>query len=436
MSLQMKTSSEVLDTEKVLKRNDRELLINLWEEAIDSVKGRRSVQQYFQNQQAQADAFCADGCNVIAIGKAASDMMLGAIDVLGDKIESGLVLTKYAHTDSELNQYDNIDCHESAHPVPDQSSLDAGAILVEKILSLPSNRPLLVLISGGASSIVEVVVDSVDLDSLQKINQWGLSNGFDINEINYKRQKVSLIKGGGLCNYLSNQQVLCLYISDVPEDNLEVVGSGLLYQGESIEQLINPEAKSKIDTFLDNLGVKLDWFIENDGKHIQHYIIADNAKARSTIAEYAINLGHSIHVTKQSIDMDYQDVADLIFDHVINGQEGIYVWGGEPTVTLPESPGLGGRNQSLALLLAIKFNSIKGVTVLVAGTDGTDGPTEAAGAVINGETYKELMAQKISAEESLKKADAYHCLNACNSLFVPGPTGTNVMDLIVVYKRR
>ena len=412
--------------------DSKELLVELWNGAVNRVRGRASVSRYLNDE-----GFLSGDYTVIAVGKAASDMMLGALDVLGQQLKSGLVLTKYAHTDEELSQYEHIFCHESAHPVPDQSSIDAGNILVEEVLKIPDDHHVLMLVSGGASSLVEVPVKGVTLQKLQELNNWGLNSGFDINEINYMRQKVSLIKGGGLCRYFRQQSVHCLYISDVPEDNLEVIGSGLLYRDRDIADFIDEKTKSEIDLFLRDVDVRpLDKRLSPiRNAKFTLAIVADNRKAKRHILSQACKEGYRTSNNGQCIDLDYQDVADLIIKQLDDGPKGVYVWGGEPTVVLPENPGLGGRNQALALLLAIRLSGIQGVSVLVAGTDGTDGPTDAAGAIVDGETYQKALLANVDPNESLERADAYPCLAACNALFVPGPTGTNVMDLIIAYKK-
>ncbi|MGH1427370.1 MAG: glycerate kinase type-2 family protein [Arenicella sp.] len=428
----MKSNNKAAVELTMMNHDSKALLIEWWNGAVNRVRGRVSVRDYLNS-----NSYAEGDYTVIAVGKAASDMMLGAHDVLGHQLKSGLVLTKYAHIDEELIQYEHIFCHESAHPIPDQHSMDAGNILLEEVLNIPEDHHVLMLISGGASSLVEVPVKGVDLAKLQELNNWGLNSGLDINEMNYMRQKISLIKGGGLCRYFGQQSVQCLYISDVPEDNLEVIGSGLLYSKREISDFINVKTRTKIDKFLRDIDVRsLDKRLSPArSAQFSHAIIADNCKAKQYILTQALEEGFSTPGESQCIDLNYQDVAELILQQLTDGPEGVYVWGGEPTVVLPENPGLGGRNQALALLLAVKLSGIEGVSVLVAGTDGTDGPTDAAGGVIDGDTYQQALLANANPDESLERADAYPCLAACNALFVPGPTGTNVMDLIIAYKK-
>lgn len=405
-----------------------DLLERLWLHGVESVRGRASVTRFFQDNEKSEMPY-----SVVALGKAAADMMLGAIDSLGSGVQSGLVLTKYDHLSDEILQYKHIVCHESSHPVPDKNSLIAGEMLLTYVNNIPSDHKVLMLVSGGASSLVEVLMDNCNLDDLQKLNEWALQNGLNINEINYMRQKISLIKGGKLCQYFNQQEVQCLYISDVPEDNIHVIGSGPLYGEEDIANMISLEAKEKINTFLSNNIKTL--LPHNEKKSLpatfKHNIVANNDISKYAVQDYAKTLGYSATIISDPIDVDYRDAAQVIFNKIITGKPGIYIWGGEPTVELPENPGDGGRNQALALLLSIKLKGSEHVSVLVGGTDGTDGPTDAAGANVNGESYDKAIALGWKPEDVLLKANSYHCLKAMGNLFSPGPTGTNVMDLVV-----
>ncbi|MGH1487033.1 MAG: glycerate kinase type-2 family protein [Cellvibrionaceae bacterium] len=407
-----------------------ELLENLWQHGVESVRGRESVKRYFAvHEKKNADY------TVVAIGKAATDMMLGAVDVLGSSLKSGLVLTKTDHLSDELTRHSHIISHESSHPVPDESSLEAGRILLDYISSIPQEHKVLALISGGASSLVEVLIEDCSLDDLQRLSEWGLQGGLNINEINYMRQKISLIKGGKLCNYFNQNEVLCLYISDVPEDNMNVIGSGLLYSDQEMSELISPKMKSRIDNFLkgiiSSLGQEQNLKPKQSLATFEHHMIANNAIAKEAVKQYASELGYTAYVSNDSIDMDYRDTANMIMEKLRVAEPGVYIWGGEPTVELPEAPGNGGRNQALALLLGVQLKDFTHISLLVGGTDGTDGPTDAAGGVVDGQTYHNAINLGFEPEKVLKEANSYPCLKAVGSLFSPGPTGTNVMDLVI-----
>ncbi len=405
-----------------------ELLQDLWRYGVEAVRGRQSVNRFFNERPAKTGAY-----SVIALGKAAGDMMLGAMDSLGDQVQAALVLTKYGHTHEALTQYPQIQCHESSHPVPDENSLVAGQMLIDFIHAIPQEHEVLMLVSGGASSLVEVLVEQCTLADLQTLSEWALQNGLNINEINYMRQQISLIKGGKLCSYFHQQSVQCLYISDVPEDNIHVTASGPLYDEEDIADTISSESKQQVDTFLQaTLGAALAAPTKKPRQaQFSHQIVANNRIAKEAVSQRALTQGYDAQIMEQSIDADYQWVAERIAKQLSNSEPGVYIWGGEPTVELPDNPGDGGRNQALALLLACKLKGIPNISVIVGGTDGTDGPTDAAGAVVDGYSYSLALEMGLNPEAVLQAANAYHCLKATGNLFSPGPTGTNVMDLVV-----
>lgn len=420
-----------------IELDDKRLLLSsLWQQGVKSVKGKECVKEYLGKEKILEGEY-----TLIAIGKAAGDMMCGALDVLGNNIKTGLVLTKHDHIDAELMHDGRIICHESSHPVPDESSLEAGRILLNFISQIPCEHQIIMMISGGASSLVEVLCDSCDLNGLRKINEWGLNNGLDINEMNYMRQKVSLIKGGKLQKYIANKKVFCLYISDVPEDNINVIGSGLLYKDKDLGNLINAQKKIEIDNFIKAaINIKNN---DNDsllkakkvkGQSITHQIIANITLAKKAIYKHLNSFDKPVYMPSDSIDTDYETVAENITNTLKNAKDGVYIWGGEPTVTLPKTPGLGGRNQALALLLSKKIKSMEGISILVAGTDGTDGPTDAAGAFVSTNTYKLATENHLNPELAIENANAYPLFEQLDNLYKPGPTGTNVTDLVIAIK--
>ena len=414
--------------------NERSPLLSwLWQKGVNSVKGRSSVNVFLEGYPIKEGDY-----TVISVGKAASDMMLGALDTLGNQLKSGLVLTKHDHIDPDLLLFGQVTCHESSHPVPDESCLTAGRLLIDKLSKIPYEHHVVVLISGGASSLVEVLCDECNLQDLRKLNQWGLNNGLDINEMNYMRQRVSRIKGGKLQDYIDSKNVLCLYISDVPEDNINVIGSGLLFKNEELGDSIELSTKQKIDDFLSGL-INLDRNSKETPRKfrkpmIEHHVVANNNIAKNSIYKYLSAFNKPVFMSEDSINTDYEVVAETIFQTLKNSEEGTYIWGGEPTVVLPESPGLGGRNQALALLLSIKIKDLEGISILVAGTDGTDGPTNAAGAFVSSDTYQLAIDQQLDPEKAIEEANAYELFASLDALFIPGPTGTNVMDLVIAIK--
>jgi len=225
-----------------------------------------------------------------------------------------------------------------------------------------------------------------------------ISSGFDIAQINTKRKETSLIKDGKLLANFKGSCVKVLAISDVQGDNIAIIGSGI---GDT---------------------KRLAKGIDSDIS-----LIATNEVARNACAAYAKKLGYTVKSNQENMYQDITQLAPILASQLLTAEPGVYIFGGEPTVNLPKNPGSGGRNQSLALLLAQHIKDRDDITVLVAGTDGSDGPTDAAGAIINGNTASDIDALK----QAITAADAGSYLRNNGDIFITGPTNTNVMDLVI-----
>lgn len=313
---------------------------------------------------------------LIAIGKAAPAMTMGALDVLGDAMVEGLVISKYDHIEADLYQNPRLHCIETAHPVPDEQSLAAGTMLIEFVTALPDDAELLFLVSGGASALVEALPAHLTLSDLQRVNEYLLAEGLDIGSMNQVRKTLSLTKGGRLASCLSNQHTTQLLISDVPGDVLQAIGSGML---------VPPDGKGGEPAFFVNLP---DWLSamqstvaapEPDDavwSTITSRIIASNAIAREAVASAAEAQGLPVQQIHGDLNGDVPVVAGRIAELLADEKtdDGIYIWGGETTVVLPDNPGRGGRNQHLALELAwqLSCRSEKNLVwqAICCGTDG------------------------------------------------------------------
>jgi glycerate 2-kinase len=364
-------------------------LAEFWFAGVGAVAGERVVAAALAND----PPFEPD--LVVAVGKAASSMCRGALSSVTE-YGRAIVVTKYGHAGDALAEFRNVSVLESGHPLPDQRSIVAGEILLEAIKGLGPGSRLLFLLSGGASALAEILPDDMELAEWQDRTEKMIGSGMTIEAINAERKKVSRIKDGKLLQYFRGKAARVYAISDVEGDDLAVIGSGL-------GQLIGPEC-------------------EYDAS-----VIGTNGIARASVAAAAIEAGLPVRVNQESLYDDVFELAPHIAETLREGEPGVYIWGGEPTVRLPDKPGDGGRNQSLALAIARGIKGRKEIAVLVAGTDGTDGPTDAAGACIDGDTCDDLAA----AEDALAAADAGTFLGARGSLFVTGATHTNVMDLVV-----
>lgn len=341
-----------------------------------------------------------DPCHAIAVGKAADAMLQGAARYLRTNLQSGLLITKHGHVSDKTRELEQVQVVESSHPVPDESSLLAGQALLAYLQGLPNNEPVLFLISGGASSLVEVLEGGWTLDRLQETTTELLANGSPIHEINAMRRSLSLIKGGKLWNYLGERPVTCLLISDVPGDDPAVIGSGLLF----------PFPREDFD-----------W-----------EIIASNRQALDAIAASCSSL--SCTIMPDFLEDNAESAAQACIEHLRMSEPGIYLWGAETTVILPANPGRGGRNQHLALAAALHIRPDENLYLLAAGTDGTDGVTADAGALVDNGTVRRGKYENLDPVACLQNADAGTFLDASGDLIHTGPTGTNVMDVIIGLK--
>jgi hydroxypyruvate reductase len=400
----------------------RNALLEIYQAALRRVEGRGAVSNWLRHNP------CPDRLRVIAIGKAAQSMAWGAHDVLDDKIEQALIISKQGHLDHAWCHRHGWVAHESAHPVPDESSLEAGQKLLQFIAD-DTQSPLLFLISGGTSSLVEVTIDGVGLDDLARVNHWLLGSGLDILQMNTVRKALSQIKGGGLLAYLTQSEVVGLAISDVPGDDPAAIGSGLLIQDEGLLERLRaltlpPWLREKLQR------IDRQWVAAAKSQP-KFEIVANLQLARKAAAEHAASLGYRVSLRGEFLRGDAAATGKALAQALLQGPPGIVIWGGETTVDLPPDPGQGGRNQHLALAAAQELAGASDCYLLAVGTDGSDGPTQDAGALVDGGTIARAALHGKSAERSLAHADSGHLLEVSGDLITTGPTGTNVMDLVI-----
>ncbi len=369
----------------------RQTILKLYQDALHAVSGEQAVSRYLSRHPFEKNY------SLIAIGKAAASMARGAVS---ERLRSGLVITKHGYSDPSLNT-EVIQQLESGHPVPDEHSLAAGRVLFEFLHDLPDGEPLLFLLSGGASALVEVLPEGMSANDLAELNQRLLASGLSISEMNAQRKALSQIKGGKLIPYLKGRPCLQLLISDVPGDELSVIGSGPLI---------------------------------GEAENIESHIVASNDLACDTLMESVRELDMKIFDHNGHFEGNAQTLAAEFCDELLQGEPGLYIWGGESTVVLSQNPGRGGRNQHLALAAARYLAGHDNVLLLAAGTDGSDGPTEDAGALVDGGTVQRGEWEALSAIDALQAADAGSFLEASGDLIQTGPTGTNVMDLVIAWK--
>ncbi len=403
----------------------RKHLLQIYQAALASVQGESCIQQALAGYESTRSV------TVIAIGKAASSMMLGAVESLGGRIHAGLLITKEGHCDERLQEKNNIECLESAHPVPDSRSLLAGQRLLSFIAEQPADNDFLFLISGGASSLVEVLPEGLHLEDLQKLNEWLLGSGWDIRAMNRVRKSLSCIKGGRLAQRFMGQQIKCLMISDVPDNLPQTIGSGFLSPstGDETRLPVIPEwikalAKAPPAPLPQDVCFQT----------VDIAVIATLKDAVHAATEEALSLGYEVSLCSEFVSDDAQLVGQQLARELCDGDFTLHIWGGETTVKLPDSPGRGGRNQQLALSAAIELSGRHQHYFLAAATDGSDGPTQDAGALVDGFTVERGSKAGLDAQQALTEANAGEFLQASNDIISTGPTGTNVMDLMLAIK--
>jgi glycerate 2-kinase len=404
----------------------RENLLRIFLSALAAVNGRARVRARLAAEPPDGNAY------MVAVGKAACAMAQGAHEALGDRIAGALVITKKGY--AEPLPWPVL---EAGHPLVDETSLEAGARLLAFVERLPPDAPVLVLISGGASALVEALPAEISLDQFRKINLWLLGSGLDIHVYNRIRRRLSRLKGGRLAKLLFPRRVLGLVISDVPGDDLRAIGSGPLTADEDLRKpLKQPGLPDFIAGALEHMPpapAPGDACFGN----VRQEIVATLDDAKRAASEAAMRLGYRAVTEPAFVAGDALATGAGLAAKLLQSDPGVlHVWGGETTVRLPETPGRGGRNQSLALAAALALRGDDAALLLAAGTDGTDGPTDDAGALVDGGSVARGERAGLDARRSLARADAGTFLEASGDLVQTGPTGTNVMDIMLGLRAR
>ena len=383
---------------------------------------------------------------LISFGKAAFPMAKALSDFAGDILTRGVMITKYGHVpQSRLSE--KIVIHEAGHPVPDIQGVLATESAMNVLKEADGQTLVICMISGGGSALLAAPHEGITLPEKQQITQLLLKAGANIQELNTVRKHISRVKGGRLAELAYPARILSLILSDVIGDRLDVIASG-------------PTAPDPT-TFQDALGVigrydladkipeKVLGILMRGARgeipetpkeksqafeRVENIIVGSNKKAIEIAEREAAKRGYQVTILSSELQGEAREVGGWLARKAMamrDGSQICLISGGETTVTVKGS-GLGGRNMELALAFAQEIKGIRGITFLSAGTDGTDGPTDAAGAIVDGETITRAEAAGHSPEAYLENNDSYHFFKATGGLFLTGPTGTNVMDLQIV----
>lgn len=385
---------------------------------------------------------------IIGAGKAGGPMARAMEDILGDRITGGLVCVKYGH----LAELSRVQLIEADHPVPDDKGMGAA----EAILSLASKAEkgdlVLCLISGGGSALLPLPVEGLNLEDKQETTKTMLACGASIHEINAVRKHMSRVKGGGLARAVYPATLVSLILSDVIGDDLDVIASGPTVPDlSSFQDCMNILEKYRIrDMVPDNVRAFFEKGVQGEVpetpktgdavfEETESVIIGSNLACVLAAEERAKELGYNTAVLSTMIEGETKEVAGV---HVAIAKEvqktghpvscpACVLSGGETTVTIA-GKGLGGRNQEFVLAGAMALDGVEGIVMLSAGTDGTDGPTDAAGAVADGHTIRRSHALGLNPSDFLSENDSYHFFEKLEDLIKTGPTNTNVMDLRIL----
>lgn len=368
---------------------------------------------------------------VIAAGKAASPMARAAFDALSGNAESVTVLTKYNHAEPDLPE--SFTVSEAAHPVPDENGINATDYIINKCTALSADSHILFLLSGGASALFEE--PEISLAELQRITDALLACSAEINEINTVRKRLSRVKGGRFA-LMCKCKITCVILSDVIGGNLADVASGPCCADNSTSSdafnIINkyniplsPDAQAA-------LGRETPKELNN----VTLSVVGDISILCKNAADKAHMLGYNAIVVNDALTGEARTQAREICSYAAALRPTLtaptaLIYGGETTVTI-NGTGKGGRNQEMALTAAIELDSVPSVVFLSAGSDGTDGPTDAAGGIADGSTAKILRQQGVSPENELDNNNSYFALSRADSLIITGATGTNVNDLTLI----
>lgn len=366
---------------------------------------------------------------LVAAGKAAWQMAKAASNYLGERLEQGIVITKYGHVRGELPR---IRCCEAGHPVPDEGSFDAARKALALTENLTKDDTVLFLLSGGGSALFELPL--IPAEELQDVTRQLLACGADIVEINTLRKRLSAVKGGRFAQHCTPAKVFSIILSDILGDPPDMIASGPTCPDSSTcadameivrryDLSLREETKQLLMVETPKALANAQWMITGSVRELC------DAAARS-----CRKLGYEPFFLTDRLCCQAREagsvMASILRTHAGDGKKLAFLAGGETVVRLTGS-GKGGRNQELALAAAEGISGLSNAALFSVGSDGTDGPTDAAGGFVDGATRQRLLEEGIHIDQVLLNNDAYHALQRTDGLIFTGPTGTNVNDVTV-----
>ena len=385
---------------------------------------------------------------VVGCGKAAAPMAGALLDILGERVSGGAVAVKYGHG----LRLKKIRVIEAGHPIPDRAGVVAAQQIIEIVKCTKPTDLIFFVVSGGGSALLPMPTNGVSLEEKQRATEILLASGATIHELNAIRKHLSQIKGGRLAELAYPATIVGLILSDVIGDDLDVIASGPTVPDSStyrdcIDIIERFQLSEKLPTSVVRVldagarGERLETPKPTNPifRNVHNLIVGNNALALAAAQQRAMDLGYHTRIVSHSLHGETRLVAReyaMLGKDILSGKNSAkrpacLIAGGETTVTV-HGVGKGGRNQEFSLAAAMEIDGLDQIVILGAGTDGSDGPTDAAGAIVDGMTVRRGEVSGWDARESLHQNDSYHFLQAAGDLLKTGPTFTNVMDLHLI----
>lgn len=378
----------------------------------------------------QGKDFGSGKVRMVAAGKAAWQMAHAAAVILGNRLDAGVVVTKYDHVKGEIP---GVTCFEAGHPVPDENSFRGTRAAIELVKDLTAEDTVLFLLSGGGSALFEEPL--ISGEELSDITGQLLACGAGIVEMNTLRKRLSAVKGGKFAKICEPAHIYSIVLSDILGDPLDMIASGPAYPDSSTSAQAIAIAKKYRLTLSERVWTLLGEETPKELYNVETNITGSVKNLCAEAAESCKRLGYRPILLTDELNCEAREagafLAAIAKTHQSDTEKLAYIAGGETVVHLT-GKGKGGRNQELALAAAEGIAGLSGAAVFSIGSDGTDGPTDAAGGYVDGKTKEILQSKGISIYDTLKENNAYHALEQSGGLIITGATGTNVNDVAVL----
>ena len=371
---------------------------------------------------------------LIAVGKAAWQMADAAYGFLGERITSGVVVTKYDHSKGRIG---NLEIYEGGHPVPDENSYRGTSAAIKAVEGLGEEDIVLFLVSGGGSALFEKPL--IPSSDMARLTSELLASGASITEMNTIRKRMSAVKGGKFALLCKPAKVFSIVLSDIIGDPLDMIASGPAYPDSSTREEAEAIAEAYGLTLTDEMKKLLAEETPKSLDNVETHVTGSVRELCASASRAAEELGYKSFVITSYLSCIAREAGVMMADIAMHNKDSkeslAFIMGGETVVKLT-GKGKGGRNQELALSAAPLLSSVENAAVFSVGSDGTDGPTDAAGGYVDSDTLSILKAIGIDVQKVLEDNDAYHALEKCGGLVITGPTGTNVNDVSVLLIKR